>query len=195
MSLRTMSDPCEGTNWLSLGRGNTTMSLSERWKLATFQQWHQQPKGMASSHGWPLRTKTSATTLPESAITVQRTWSSRASAGGVEQSTGDKEPTGAATWPRAGNGTFCSFSQSCAHTSSSLHGSWRSTAVCSSSVSSPSDRLSSPANVDKVDARSRDSTWQEQSLIQDSHGVTATEHTYRKGLTKNTLWPLSDVRC
>ena len=161
-----MPGPCAGTNWLSLGRGNTTMSFSERWKLATPQQWHQQPNGMASSHGWPLRTKrtkSSATTFPERAITVQRTWSSIACVGGVVQSTGHKEPTGAATWPRAGNGTFCSFSQSCAHTSSSLRGSWRSTAACSSSVSSLSDRLSSPANVDKVAATSRDSTWQQKT--------------------------------
>ena len=120
---------------------------------------------MASSHGWPLRTKSSAATLPEGAITVQRTWSSTAFVGGLLEGKGCKEPSGAATWPRAGNGTFCSFSQSCAHTSSSLRGSWKSTAACSSSVSSQSDRLS---YVGKVAARSQESTWQK-NLNQDTH--------------------------
>ena len=49
-----------------------------------------------------------------------------------------------------------------------LRGSSRSTAACSSSVSSLSDRLSSPANVDKVAARSRESTWHK-NLNQDTH--------------------------
>ena len=49
-----------------------------------------------------------------------------------------------------------------------LRGSSRSTAACSSSISSLSDRLSSPANVDKVAARSRESTWQK-NLNQDTH--------------------------
>ena len=63
---------------------------------------------------------------------------------------------------------FADFQIGAPHTSSSLRGSWRSAAACSFSVSSLSDRLSSAANVAKVAAGSRDSTWQK-NLNQDSH--------------------------
>ena len=108
--------------------------------------------------------------LPERAITVQ--WSSPEFVGGLLEGKGCKEPCGAANRPRVGNGTFGSFSQSCAHTSSSFCGGWRSTAACSSSVSSLLDWLSSPTNADNVASRSRESTCVTQrhkTLKQDTH--------------------------
>ena len=124
----------------------------------------------------PLKTKTSATTLPESAIIVQWTWLSKAFAGGVEQNTGYKD---------------VAESRLCFSFSTSRRTAHRHLPVCM--VASEALQFSPPAflhhqigwahppTVTKVDARSRDSTWLKNKLIQVSHGVTTTEQTYRKG--------------
>ena len=108
-------------------------------------------------------------------------------AGSNPGSTGCHQPWG---WWHSVLPGFADFQRGAPHTSSSLRGSWRSTAACSSSVSSLSDRMSSPANVDKVAARSRDSTWQK-NLNQDSH----VWHNRAFASKRNTPEPLSDVRC
>ena len=176
MSLRTMSDPCDGTNWLSLGCGNTTMSLSKRWKLATFQPRHQQPKGMASSHVFALENKNFRHDVAGECYhcavnVVVESICGRCGAKHRVQRCGRKP-------------ALFSFSTSRRTTHRHLP-------VCM--VASEALQFSPPAflhhqigwahppTVTKVDARSRDSTWLKNKLIQVSHGVTTTEQTYRKG--------------